>query len=72
MIKFKKEDGSFSKTMLWNTAIMGATGLFGIAVNYLPQIANVVSPEAYVGIALVVKTIDMVLRQVTTQPMAGK
>ena len=69
MIKMRKEDGRFSRTMIWNGAVIAATSLFGIAVTLLPAIEAVVAPPVFIGIALLVKGIDVYLRQVTSEPM---
>ena len=72
MIKMKKADGTVSKTMAWNTVIVIVTALFGVAVVMLPDIEQIVPAELYVIIALLIKGIDVGLRQITTQPMKGK
>ena len=69
MIEMKKEDGTYSKTMLWNALVIPLTGLFGVAVTMLPAIEAIVAPPVFVGIALLIKAVDVYLRQITTQPM---
>ena len=72
MVAMKKADGTYSKTMLWNTAVVLGTSLFGVAATMLPAIEALVAPQVYIGIALMIKGIDIGLRQITTQPMKGK
>ena len=72
MIKMRKSDGTFSKTMLWNSAILFGTSIFGIAITMLPAIEAIVAPGVYVGIALLIKGVDVYLRQITTQPLEKK
>ena len=72
MIKMRKADGKLSRSMLWNTVVMIATGVFGVAVATLPEIAAIIKPELYVLVALIVKGIDVGLRQITSEPMEKK
>ena len=72
MIKMRKEDGTLSKSMVWSTAVMMGTSIFGVAITMLPAIEAIVAPPVFIAIALVVKAIDIYLRQITTQPMENK
>ena len=72
MVSMRKEDGKFSRTMLWNSAVVLATSIFGVAITMLPAIEAIVAPPVFVAIALVIKGVDIYLRQITTQPMEGK
>ena len=68
-IEMRKEDGTLSKSMIWNTAVMLGTSIFGVAITMLPAIEAIVAPPVFIAIALIVKGIDIYLRQITTQPM---
>ena len=72
MIEMKKADGTWSKSMLWNAAVVIGTSIFGVAATMLPAIEALVAPQIYIGIALMIKGIDIGLRQITTQPLKGK
>jgi len=72
MVEMKKVDGTYSLTMVWNVVVIMATAIFGVAVAMLPDIEKVISPEAYVAIALAVKGVDVGLRQITRMPIQGK
>ena len=72
MVEMKKVDGTYSLTMVWNAVVIMATAIFGVAVAMLPDIEKVISPEAYVAIALAVKGVDVGLRQITRMPIQGK
>ena len=72
MVSMRKDDGKFSRTMLWNSAVVLATSIFGVAITMLPAIEAIVAPPVFVAIALVIKGVDIYLRQITTQPMEGK
>ena len=69
MIKMRKEDGKLSKTMLWNTAVVIGTSIFGVAVTLLPAIEAIVAPPVFIGVALLIKAVDIYLRQITSEPM---
>ena len=72
MIKMRKEDGRLSRTMIWNGVVIAATSLFGIAVTLLPAIEAVVAPPVFIGVALLIKAVDVYLRQITSEPMEKK
>ena len=72
MIPLNKEDGTLSKTMVWNYIVIFGTSIFGVAVAMLPDIEKVIPPEGYVFIALVIKGVDVALRTITTQPLQKK
>ena len=72
MVSMRKEDGKFSRTMLWNSAVVLATSIFGVAITMLPAIEAIVAPPVFVAIALIIKGVDIYLRQITTEPMKGK
>jgi hypothetical protein len=72
MIPLNKEDGTLSKTMIWNYVVIMGTSIFGVAVAMLPDIEKVIPPEGYVLIALLVKGVDLGLRTITTQPLQKK
>jgi hypothetical protein len=69
MVAMRKIDGTYSITMWWNVVIILLTGVFGVAVAMLPELEKVVPPEGYVVIAMVIKGIDVALRQITYLPM---
>lgn len=66
--RMRKADGTLSKTMVWNAVVITLTSVFGVAVAFLPELHDIVPPEAYVLIAILVKGVDTALRQITTQP----
>jgi len=68
-ISMKKIDGTYSLTMVWNTVVIILTAIFGVAVATLPEIKDAVPQEVYVVIAIIVKGIDIGLRQITSLPM---
>ena len=70
MLSLRKVDGKLSRTQVWNVAVIVLTSLFTVAVNMLPQIADAIPHNAFLALALFIKTVDMVLRQITTEPMA--
>lgn len=69
MVKLKRIDGKVSHTMAWNVVVVILTAVFGVAVVMLPDIEQVISAELYVLIALVIKGVDIGLRQITTMPL---
>ena len=71
-VRMRKIDGTYSMTMVWNVIVIVLTAVFGVAVGLLPELEKVIPPEAYVGIALVIKSVDVALRQITSLPMEPK
>ena len=69
MIKMRKADGKLSRSMLWNSAVMIGTSIFGVAVTLLPAIETIVAPPVFIGVALLIKAVDIYLRQITSEPM---
>lgn len=69
MVALRKADGTLSKTMLWNSIVMAATAVFGVGVTLLPEIHTLLTPTQYVLVALIVKAVDIFLRQITTMPV---
>ena len=72
MVEFRREDGKLSRTAIWNSVWMAVAAGFGVAVTMLPEIATIVKPEIVVPLTIIVKGVDLWLRQITTQPMKGR
>jgi len=69
MDALRRKDGKLSRTQVWNSLVIFGTSIFGVAITMLPAIEAIVAPPVFVAIALLIKGVDMYLRELTTQPM---
>jgi len=69
MVSIRKADGTVSKTMAWNAAAITILGMIGAASEMLPLFQELMKPWHYIAIAIVMRGVDIFLRQITSQPM---
>ena len=69
MDALRRKDGKLSRTQVWNSLVIFGTSIFGVAITMLPAIEAIVAHPVFVAIALLIKGVDMYLRELTTQPM---